>query len=97
MSWMVAWTMCWLVMVPCAQPDPQPDEYGYTPSTNSITLQACFDTVRKPCQKEFPTEEEARAFIKQGKEQYPDGEFHVNGPWIEDWKLLEEKDEKTTD
>lgn len=92
MKWIVMWVVLTSYSVPCNNPSPSPDAYGRLPSTISMTLMACAETIETSHQKEFDSESEARKFIEDAPKCLVIGGFPLADfkGCIKDIKLLRE-------
>ena len=68
-KWKVTWEVVSTYSVACPQPKPTADEFGRVSQSMGITLQACWDTEITKQERFFSSLEDAKAFVKRGKEQ----------------------------
>jgi len=70
MIWVVTWIVVSTFMVPCPVNYPKPDKFGVTMPSNATYANICWESTEKMMIQEFATEEEAVAFIEEGKKRY---------------------------
>ena len=90
-KWMVFWIIVNAYNVPCPQAGPTIDEFGIVHSSNSYTLQLCWDVDKKEMKREFETLEDAKAFVDKGLREC--GKTSNNGNYMQsackDFRIVE--------
>jgi len=66
MKWLVTWMIIEILSVGCPN---LTDEYGRDLTPGMANLASCIEVVEYKQQEEFPTYEEAKAFMEEGKRQ----------------------------
>ena len=67
-EWIVEWEVVDMILIPCPESEPVPDEYGRMPQSNASNLVACWDIIRQSRTRNFDTLEEAEEFVQRGKD-----------------------------